>query len=172
MWPENAHEEGLEKFVFTNLFVLVLKPVRTSKPGRELTSLAIQDEKVCQTFDSLQNQETYHVTLEPFGVAGNHYHEQKVEIIYAVDGVELYFQHVDSGETSGLYLPKASSKFENTKYGVLVKPRVAHTIRNPSPRYKAEYTVLANMFEKDTLKADDIKDFSIDISTIRPEKLL
>ena len=170
-WPENAHERGLEKFVETDLFVLVLKPVRTSKPGRELLASAIRNPDIKKRFFPENIIDVYLVTVEPMATAGHHYHRQKIEAVFPQDGVEIHFENIQSGEKSGLYIPERSRYFQDTTYGVIIKPGIAHAIRNPSLRHKAKYSVLSNMLEEDANRSNDIIAHQIEINRTRLDRL-
>ncbi len=130
-------------------FKLIAKQIRLSKPERDLTALAPRSLEITQDF---QLKDVYQMRLDPLGTAGFHYHQQKMEIIYPLGELELYFHEIDTGKTIAVIAPE---RFTNIRFGFLVKHRVAHAIRNPQ-NLPVFYTVLSNMFEEEAELKKDI----------------
>lgn len=134
--------------------IVIAKPVRTSKPERDLTALAPRSPQIQKIF-SLKDM--YKMRVDPRGVAGSHLHQKKVEIVFPIDNVELFFHLPERGETLGI---SVAERIGNTSFGFLIKPGVVHAIKNPSEDKDAFYIVLSNMFEEDALAAGDVISFS------------
>lgn len=160
-WPEEF-DPSLEKIHDLGLFTIIEKPVRNSKPGRELTANAPRSEEINSDFHLT---DVYTVRLEPLSTAGSHYHQEKIELIFSVsEPIEVYFHSVEDGTSVGIWLPW---KAGNSTFGLVAKPGVAHTIRNPSPRINP-YIVLSNRKEEDSLRDGDVQEIKFDLPKPQP----
>jgi len=133
--------------------IVIAKPIRLTKPERDLSALAPRSPEIQKIFTLKDN---YKERVHPGGQAGSHYHQHKMEIIYPVNDLKLFFRVVKTGETLGIDAPE---RIGNTCFGFLIKHGVSHTIRNPSQEEFRFYFVLANMFEEDAQEMGDIIEY-------------
>lgn len=164
-WPKD-YDPALEVIAKSNsLFIAILRPRRLNKPGRRFISYTPQLPKIINEFGEFKfnfGEEVDPDNGDPKARPGNHYHNKKVEIFYPDSEIPLfvYLEHVETGEKAVVVLVE---KERETITQFLVRPKVAHTIINPSITV-VKYKILANMSEDEAIKTDVVP-HQIDVSS-------
>lgn len=156
-------DSSQEEIIDLGPCIVIAKPIRLTKPGRDLVALAPRSAEIQKTFVL---KDIYKMTVYPLDASGYHFHEQKQEIIYPLDNLELYF-YPRSAEGIPLGI-SAPERIGDTCFGFYVKPGVAHVIQNPSGAKYALYVVLSNMFEEEAIAAGDVIDFDFELPPTQP----
>ena len=165
-WPREF-DPSLEKVFDYGLFYLVAKPIRKNKPERDLSALAPRTPELQNILGPIRD--VYKMCVDPGGTAGFHYHDRKIELIYPLGDLFVFFHEITTGKQIGLKIPE---RVGDTCFGVLVKHGVAHTLRNPSQTDYTFYIVLSNMFEEEAERFHDIKMFDYNLPPVQSLELL
>jgi len=99
---------------------------RHGKPGRYLSAFDLGkiSEQIGQKVEVV-----YIANLDVGGVAGNHYHKEKVEMFVCLHGeVQVLLVDVETGEKKELTLSAAVDDEHNV--GLFIPANVAHTVKN------------------------------------------
>ncbi|MEZ4179912.1 MAG: cupin domain-containing protein [Candidatus Doudnabacteria bacterium] len=96
--------------------------ISRSKPGRSLLQIHLKE-----IVDLMRGEKPLHpyvVEIEPGMVAGNHYHENKLEVFQVLAGkAMIQLENLESGE-------KIEEPLEANGRAIFIPTRVAHAVRN------------------------------------------
>jgi len=149
-----SHEKGL--------YHKVVKPRRVNKPGRRLIYRSLAQSENIKRFGELPKN--YLMEVDPFGWAGNHFHQRKVELFMPSDKLPLivFLQHSETGDKDVVVLNRDSRQGTYIQY--IIPPKVVHFIANPAG-VEVPYEVQSNMSEEEALSTGDVIHFPIDALT-------